>query len=195
LEFYLATHTDSSLRVLSSTLRPEEHELVTGEHVRAAIELLRRQFVHVVVDLSRGFSEVNLTAMEVAHNILIVCAPDRAGVRGVSETQRIARELLHFPADPLQYVLNHALPYAAVSAEQLEQALHMRLAATIPFGGDAVARAALEGHPVVSRFSSSETSKSVVALATRIDQQLAEARALGRPAQSDSRRVGWPRAY
>src|SRR5207253_11240865 len=46
LAYYLTKHAESSLRVLAGTLRPEESELVTGEHVRAIIELLRRQFVH-----------------------------------------------------------------------------------------------------------------------------------------------------
>src|SRR5207248_415237 len=32
LEFYLSAHTESSLRVLSSTLRPEQSELVTADH-------------------------------------------------------------------------------------------------------------------------------------------------------------------
>jgi pilus assembly protein CpaE len=128
--------------------------------------------------MSRGFSEVNITAMEAAHNILIVCTPDSLAVRGVTQTQRILRELLRLPADPLQYVLNHTSPNPALTDNQLEEALHVRFAATIPFGGDAPARAALEGHPVVTRFASSATSKSILGLAARLQHQLAEARAL-----------------
>ena len=35
LAYYLAKHAESSLRVLAGTMRPEDSELVTGEHVRA----------------------------------------------------------------------------------------------------------------------------------------------------------------
>jgi pilus assembly protein CpaE len=178
LEFYLTTHADSSLRVMTAVLRPEEGELVTAEHVKAVMDVLRRQFAHVIVDLGRGFSDVNLTAIEAAHNVLIVCTADRIGVRGVAETQRIVRELLRLPGDPLQYVLNHPSPYAPCSPEQLEQTLHIRLLASIPFGGDAPARAALEGQPVVTRWPNSATSKSILTVAARLEQQLAEARAL-----------------
>jgi pilus assembly protein CpaE len=142
------------------------------------VELLRRQFVHVIVDLSRGFSELNITAIEAAHNLLVVCTSDRVGVRGVVESQRILRELLRLPGDPLQYVLNHPSPYAALSAEQLGEMLHIRPVISIPFGGDAPARAALEGQPLVTRFPNSPASKPIVSLATKLEQQLSEARAV-----------------
>src|ERR1700716_2536694 len=77
LEFYLTTHAESSLRVLVGTLRPEEAEMVTGQHVRAVLELLRKHFAYVVVDTRRSFADVNLTAIEAADEILMICTPDR----------------------------------------------------------------------------------------------------------------------
>jgi CRP-like cAMP-binding protein len=174
-EFYLNTHAESSLRVLAGALRPEESELVSGEHVRAALELLRRLFVHVVVDLGRGFSEVNLSAIEAAHNLLVVCTPDRVGIRGVIECQRIFRELLHLPADPLQYLLNHPSPYASLSPERLQQTLNVRFVSSIPHGGDIPTRAALEGHPMVSRSPNAAVSKAIMGVAARMEAQVGEA--------------------
>lgn len=178
LEFYLSRHTESSLRVLSGTLRPEQSELVTADHIRAAIEIARKQFVHVVVDLGRSFSEVNLTAMEATHNLLVVCTPERVALRGVAESQRIVRELLHLPNDPMQFVLNHPLPHAAFSPEDVERELDIRLVGTIPYAGDVPARAALEGQPLVMRSATSPMAKSISRLADLLEQQLAEARAL-----------------
>ena len=177
-EFYLTTHADTSLRVLAGVLRPEDGELITAEQVRSVLELLRRHFVYVIVDMGRSFSEVNLSAIEVADNILIVCTPDRVGVRAVSESQRIFRELLRLPGDPLQYVLNHLSPYASMEPEELEQALQVRFVGSIPFGGDTPARAALEGRPVVTRWPNSVVSKSILSMATRFEQQVREAFAL-----------------
>ena len=177
-EFYLTTHAASSLRVLSGVLRPEEGELVTAAHVRSALELLRRHFTYVIVDTARGFSDVNLTAFELASNILIVCTADRVGIRAVTESQRIFRELLHFPGDPLQYVLNHPSPYVAVSPQQLGQTLQAQFVGSIPFGGDTPTRAALEGQPMVTRWPNSAVSKAIVSLAARLEQQSREAVAL-----------------
>jgi len=177
-EFYLTTHADTSLRVLAGVLRPEDGELITAEQVRPVLELLRRHFVYVIVDMGRSFSDVNLSAIEVADNILIVCTPDRVGIRAVSESQRIFRELLRLPGDPLQYVLNHLSPYASMEPEELEQALQARFIESIPFGGDTPARAALEGRPVVTRWPNSVVSKSILSMATRFEQQVREAFAL-----------------
>jgi CRP-like cAMP-binding protein len=177
-EFYLTTHADTSLRVLSAVLRPEDGELITTDQVRAVLELLRRHFVYVIVDMGRSFSEANLAAIEVADNILVVCTPDRVGIRAVSETQRIFRELLRLPGDPLQYVLNHPSPYTSMTPEEVEQALQMRFVGSIPFGGDAPARAALEGRPLVTRWPSSAVSKSIQTMAMRFEQQVREAFAL-----------------
>ncbi len=178
LEFYLATHAESSLRVLPAALYPDEAEVVTGEHVAAALELLRRRFSHVIVDMGRGFSEINLTAIERAANLLIVCTPDRVGLRGVLECQRVFGELLHMPLDPLQYVLNHPLPNTVLSAEDVQHSLGVRLIATIPFGGDVPNRAALEGHPIVSRWSHSPVARSLTHLASLLQQQAAERAAI-----------------
>ena len=177
LEFYMTRHAESSLRVWSGTLRPEQNELVTAEHVKAVIEVARNEFVHVIVDLSRGFSDVNLTAIESTHNLLVMSTLDRSCVRDLTESRRIFREL-HLPGEPMQYVVNHRSPYTPVSPDEFEQALDVRIAATIPFGGDAPARAALEGQPLVIRFPNSPTSKAIVRLSELLDQQLAEARAL-----------------
>jgi len=141
----------------------------------AALELLRRMFAHVIVDIGPGFSEPNLAALESAHNVLIVCTADRAGVRAVTECQRICRELLRLPGDPLQYLLNHPSPYPSLSAEQLEHALNARLIGSVPYGGETVARAALEGLPVVSRSPHSAVSRAIIGVAERMQAQLSEA--------------------
>src|ERR1700704_956130 len=74
--FYLTKHPESSLRVMTGTLRPEESELVSGDHVRAMVELLRQQFVHVVVDAGSRFSEPCLAALELADEIMVVSTPE-----------------------------------------------------------------------------------------------------------------------
>jgi CRP-like cAMP-binding protein len=178
LEFYLTRHAESSLRVMNGTLRPEQAELVTTDHVKAAIEVARQHFVHVIIDVERSFSEVNLTCIESTDNLLVICTPERGSLDNLRETQRIFRELLHLPGEPMQYVLNHPTPYASVSPETLETQLGIRLVGSIPFGGDAPARAALEGQPLVTRWPHSPTSKSINRLADLLDQQMAEAREL-----------------
>src|SRR5947208_12331846 len=80
LAYYMTKHPESSLRVMVGTTRPEESELVTGDHVRAIVEVLRRQFVHVVIDAGSRFSEPTLAALEVADEVIIVSTPEPSAV-------------------------------------------------------------------------------------------------------------------
>ena len=80
--------------------------------------------------------------------------------------------------EPTLFVMNHPWPYTPVPVEAFVQTLGVPLVADIPFGGDTVSRAALEGQPLVLRTPGSAASKAINRLADLLEQQLAEARAL-----------------
>jgi CRP-like cAMP-binding protein len=170
--YYLAKHAESSLRVLVGTLRPEESELVSGEHVRAVIELLRRQFVHVVVDAGSRFSEPCLAAIESAERVLVVCTPEPVTLRDTRECQRVLRDLLNYPLSQVSYVLNRPSPYASLSAVQVCAQLGVDLL------GEDVSNASLEGLPVVMKRSGNPASKALRTLARQVDRQAQELLAL-----------------
>ncbi|HET6317653.1 MAG TPA: cyclic nucleotide-binding domain-containing protein, partial [Chloroflexota bacterium] len=149
LAYYLTKHAESSLRVLAGTLRPEESELVTGEHVRAIIELLRRQFVHVVIDAGSRFSEPCLAALELADEIVVVTTPDANAMHAASEAQRVLRDLLGVPSERVRFAQNQPNPYGKLSARDLSALLGTDRVMEIPFGGEDVTKAGLSGLPVV----------------------------------------------
>ena len=180
LAYYLAKHAESSLRVLSGTLRPEDSELVTGEHVRAVIEQMRRQFVHVVIDAGSRFSEPCLAALEAADQVIVVCTPDPASVVATLETQRVLRDLLSVPMDRVRFVQNQPRPYGKLSARDLEELVGTDRVLEVPFGGEEVSKASLNGFPVVMSRSGNPTSRAIVALARDLDQSGRELVALSR---------------
>src|SRR6266851_589159 len=148
IAYYLTKHAESSLRVLSGTLRPEDSELVTGEHVRAMIEQLRRQFVHVLVDAGSRFSEPCLAAIEVADQVIVVSTPEPATTHATQESQRVLRDLLAVPAERMRFVQNQPTPYAKESITELAELLGTAQVFELPFGGEEVSKAALNGYPV-----------------------------------------------
>ncbi len=176
--YYLTTHEESSLRLLVGALRPEEGEVVSGEHVRTVLGLLRRQFVHVVVDVSSNFADPSLVAVELADRVLVVSTPDPFCARDVRECQRIFVELLSFPAERFKVVLNHLTPYDGLSRQQAEQAFPGEIVAELPFGGDGPSRAALEGAPLVTRLPHHPTARAILALAASLRRVAEEALAL-----------------
>ena len=180
LAYYLTKHPESSLRVLSGTLRPEESELVTGEHVRAIIEQLRRQFVHIVVDAGSRFSEPCLAAIETADQVVVVTTPEASAGRATQETQRVLRDLLGVPEDRVRYVQNQPSPYGKLCASELMDLVGSQRVLEVPFGGEDVTRAGLNGFPLVMSRSGNPTSKAIIGLARDLEQSGRELLALSR---------------
>jgi pilus assembly protein CpaE len=175
LAYYLSKHAESSLCVLNGTLKPEDSELVTGEHVRAMLDQLRRQFVHVVVDAGSRFSEPCLAALETADQVLVLITPGPFGTRAALEAQRVLRDLLGLPSERVSFVLNQPTPYGRASADDLAKALGSApRILTVPFGGEEVARASLNGLPLVTSRSGNPMSRAIVRLARELDRSSRE---------------------
>ena len=180
LAYYLTKHSESSLRVLAGTLRPEESELVTGEHVRAIIEQLRRQFVHVVVDAGSRFSEPCLAAIEAADQVIVLATPEPSTAWATREVYRVLRDLLGVPANRIRLVQNQPTPYGKLSAGELAALAGSERVSEVPFGGEEVSKAGLNGMPLVMSRSGNPTSKAIVSLARQLDQSGRELLALAR---------------
>lgn len=176
--YYLNIHDETSLRVLVGAARPEEGELVTGEHVRAVMDLLRRLFLHVVIDTTGNFSDATLAALEVADRVIMVSTPEFTTLRDVRECQRIFFHLLGFSRDRFGHVLNHPYPYKGIPAEQVTQVLDAPLMAEIPYGGEAPAQAALSGTPFILKSTNNPTARAITTVARDLDRVAQEALAL-----------------
>ncbi|EQD78316.1 response regulator receiver protein, partial [mine drainage metagenome] len=62
------------LRVLLGPFSPEYGDLVRAEHVRAIVDILRREFDYVVVDTGSQLSEATLEAIDGADRLIVVGA-------------------------------------------------------------------------------------------------------------------------
>jgi CRP-like cAMP-binding protein len=176
--FYLTKHPESSLRVMTGTLRPEESELVSGDHVRAMVELLRQQFVHVVVDAGSRFSEPCLAALELADEVMIVSTPEPGVTRAIQESQRVLRDLLGVSSDRVRFIQNQPNPYGKLSGSELGALLGTQRVVEVPFGGEEVSKASLAGFPLVMSRSGNPTSRAIVSIARDLEQSGRELLAL-----------------
>lgn len=176
--YYLSRHEESSLRLMVATLRPEESELVSAEHVRAAIEVLRRQFVHVIIDAGSRFGEPCLAAIEAADHVLVVSTPEPVALASAQEAQRVLHDLLGVSEDAITYILNERSAYSELSAQEFGIALNTEWVHPVPWGGEEVSRAMLDGFPLVMAQPGNPTTRAVVSLARKIERAGKEALAL-----------------
>jgi Flp pilus assembly CpaE family ATPase len=144
---YLIEHK-SGLQVLVAGTRPEEGEIVSAAHVRAALGTLKRQFSAIFVDCGGGFDEPTIKALEIADRIIVVCTPELNTLRDIRECLRVFGEIIRLEPAKLTFVLNHNQPFTVLSREQFEAALEQTMAFELPHAGEAAYKAASRGEPL-----------------------------------------------
>jgi pilus assembly protein CpaE len=130
----------SSLRVLVGATRPEDGERVTAAHVRAALAVMKRQFLVTVVDCGTSFSEPTLAALETGDRVLVVCTPELSTLRDVRDCQRLFGQALRVEPTRVSYVFNHPLPSVGLTRQQFESALEKPMWLEIPHAGESATK-------------------------------------------------------
>ena len=157
---YLVEHP-TSLQLLVAGTRPEEGELVTAAHVRAALGTMKRQFSATFVDCGSSFDEPTIAALEMADVVIVVCTPELNTLRDVRECQRVFGEIIRLEMKRVCFVFNHNQPFAVLGREQFEQALEQPMNFELPHAGDSAYKAANRGEPLVLAHAGSQYSKAV----------------------------------
>lgn len=77
------TKHSSGLYLLPRPVQLQDLELITPDSLRKVIGLLRASFSHVVIDLSKSFSQVDLTALELSNEIILMVQLDLPCLRNM----------------------------------------------------------------------------------------------------------------
>jgi Flp pilus assembly CpaE family ATPase len=171
MSYYTVTH-ESTVRVISGSLKPEEGEAVTGDHVKNALDLLKRLNNYIVVDVSSNFSEATIAALEAADKIVLLATPELATLRDVREVQRIFTDLIKVPKEKVMFVMNQNLPFKPLGTDQFSSALEQEMHDEIPFGQDLPAKSATKGDAFTQTQPGANISKAIDRLARVLDQEL-----------------------
>src|SRR5579872_3807643 len=145
---YMMEHS-TGLQVLVAGTRPEEGEVVTAAHVRAALGTMKRQYSATFVDCGSSFDEPTIAALEMADRVLVVCTPELNTLRDVRECQRVFGEIIRLDMKRINFVFNYNQPFVALTREQFESALEQPMHFELPHAGEAAYKAGLRGEPFV----------------------------------------------
>jgi pilus assembly protein CpaE len=157
---YLTEHK-SGLQVLVAGTRPEEGEVVTAAHVRAALSAMKRQFSATIIDCGSGFDEPTIAALEMADRVVLICTPELNTLRDIRECQRVFGEIIRIESSRVCFVFNHNHPFSALSREKFESALEQPMTLELPHAGEAAFKAAAKGEPLVLTSGSSAFARAL----------------------------------
>lgn len=138
----------SGVQTLASPRRPEDSELITKELVGRVLGILKGQFNYTVIDLPHDFSDITLTALDQAEEILLPFTPEIAGIR----TALVALDTLNklnFSLDNVRLISNWVFPTKGLVKEDIERVLKHQVALTIPYASEDLIECLTIGVPSV----------------------------------------------
>ncbi|MBV9122560.1 MAG: response regulator [Planctomycetes bacterium] len=156
----------TGLALLPHPVRIEELGLIHEEHVQRAIGLLRASYTHLILDLSKSFTVTDLTAMQMANEILLVTHLELSSLRNA------VRILMSLGAeeglgDKVKVVLNRVgsdYLESDISQKKAEEILGKPIYWQIPNDSKAMIGARTAGVPLLQHAPRSRVHQSLIGL-------------------------------
>lgn len=169
----LLTEHPSGLKVLAAPLEPAFADDITTAGLMQMLDLLKESYDYVIVDTAAMLDELILSLIEKSDDILMLVDMDLPSVKNAKLALETLR-LLKFSTANVQLVMNRSNSKSKLDNKEIEGALKMEIAASIP--SDAVVAASVnEGRPVVETDPKSKVAKGFESVASLIAGKIPEA--------------------
>lgn len=171
----LLTEHPSGLKVLAAPLEPAFADDITTAGLMQMLDILKENYDYVIVDTAAMLDELILSLIEKSDDVLMLVDMDLPSVKNAKLALETLR-LLKFSTANVQLVMNRSNSKAKLDNKEIEGALKMEIAASIP--SDAIVAASVnEGRPVVETDPKSKVAKGFESVAELIAGKIPEAQA------------------
>lgn len=159
----LVTHT-SQVKVLLAPPDPQRGELVSSDHLRAILEVMRQEFDYVVVDTPASFQDRSLAALDLASRIVTLLTLEMHCIRNIKLFLEVA-DLLEYPHEKVMLVLNKASNRTGIRAEDVEKNIQRKVILQIGDAAQDVTFSINQGVPLVIGKPTHQISRDINTLA------------------------------
>jgi pilus assembly protein CpaE len=159
------TKHSSGLYLLPRPVQLEDTSLITPDDMQRVIGLLKATFTHLVLDLSKGYTAIDLVALEMANEILLVTQLDLPCLRNV------VRLVMSFGnmeglADKVKIIVNRVgLESGQITLKKAEETIGKEVFWQIPNDYRTLIDARNNGVPLIDSAPKSAVTQSFLALA------------------------------
>lgn len=175
----LATH-NSQIKVLLAPPDPQRGELVSADHLRAILELMRREFDYVVVDTPASFQDRSLAVLDMANRIVTLMTLEMHCIRNITLFLEVA-DLLEYPHEKVMLVLNKASSRTGIRAEEVEKTIQRKVVMQIGDAAQDVTFSINQGVPLVIGKPTHQMSRDINTLARELSNVAAKQAAAAPP--------------
>ena len=188
------TKHSSGLYLLPRPVQLEDIGLVGAEDLQRVIGLLKATFTHVVLDLSKGYTAIDLMAMEMANTVLLVTQLDLPCLRNVVRLMMSLGEMNDL-ADKVKIVINRVgLESGQITLKKAEETIGREIFWQLPNDYRTMIDARNNGVPLIEQAPKAAVTHSMIALAAALS---GDPKAAGPDASAKKSAVGrllnlWP---
>lgn len=147
---------------------------ITADELRRIIALLKATFTHLVLDLSKSFTPVDVAAMDVSDEVLMVTQLDLPCLRNavrITQFMKGQGEL----QDKLRVIVNRlGLEDSQISLTKALETLGTPIFATVPNDYGTMVEARNNGVPLITQAPKAKVTRAVQQLAQLLDADSAE---------------------
>ena len=155
----------SGLYLLPRPVQLEDVALITAEDLQRVIGLLKATFTHVVLDLSKAYSPIDMLALEMANHVLLVTQLDLPCLRNIVRMM-VSFEAIDGLKDKVKIVVNRAgLDNGQITQKKAEETIGKEIFWQLPNDYRTMVEVRNNGVPLLEQAPKAAITQSVQALA------------------------------
>ena len=165
------TKHSSGLYLLPRPVELHDTESINGDSIRKVIGLLKASFTHLVIDLSKTYSQVDIAAMQCASRIILVTQLDLPCLRNVVRLMMSFEEMdnLH---DKVEIIVNRAgLDSGQISLKKAKETLGRDIFALLPNDYRTMVEVRNNGVPLIVQAPKAAITQSIRDLAEKLESK------------------------
>jgi pilus assembly protein CpaE len=163
----MTKHT-SGLYLLPRPVQLQDAPLVSPEDLRRVLGLLKASFTHVILDLSKAYSPLDLAALEESNHVLLVTQLDLPCLRNVVRLMMSFDEVDGLK-DKTRIVVNRVgLDAGQIGLKKAQETIGREIYWQIPNDYRTMVEVRNNGVPLLEQFPKASITQAVVALATTL---------------------------
>ena len=159
------TKHSSGLFLLPRPVQLEDCKLITTEDLQRVIGLLKATFTHLVIDLSKSYSLLDMVALEMANHVLLVTQLDLPCLRNVVRLMMSFGEIEGMK-DKVKIVVNRVgLNTGQISLKKAQETIGCKIFWQLPNDYRTMVEVRNNGVPLIEQAPKAPITQSIIQLA------------------------------
>ncbi len=167
------TKHDTGAFLLPRPLQLDDKPIITPEQLHRVVTLLKTSFTHVLIDISKSFNPLDLEAISLSDDCLLITQLDLAALRNVVRAIQFLEERDH--GDKVRIVVNRVgLEDSQISLNKALQTIGKEVFWQIPNEYAIMVESRNNGIPLIVESPRAKLTRSIVQLAEKLDNPAAD---------------------